>query len=319
MALPRGGLRLALVLADTHRALHARAMDSTLGVCKRFSSSRLYRTSASVRSNGAAVSGKVDIYGGEIYFERRGSGPRALVCIPGALGTVATDFAPQMEYFGREGSGYTVVTFDPRGYGASRPPERDFATDYEHFMRKDAHDAFGVMNTLGLLRFSVLGWSDGGNAAVSVAARFPRAVTELIIWGANAYVSDEDVAMFERLRDVANWSARMREPFEAIYGREGFPKLWGDWVDSVVRLGRERENASVCLEELPDVKCPTLVLHGRKDPVCPLFHAEFLHRQIKQSELFLFPEGKHNIHLRYAQEFNTVVDQFLRKRFTPPS
>ena len=29
-----------------------------------------------------------------------------------------------------------------------------------------------------------------------------------------------------QVEDVSNWSARMRQPMEAVYGVEGFPKLW---------------------------------------------------------------------------------------------
>lgn len=259
------------------------------------------------------MSGKINVPGGELHVERRGTGPLALVCIPGALGTVATDFLPQMEYFGRDGSGYSIVSFDPRGYGASRPPERVFFTDYEHHMRRDARDAYEITKVLGYPKFSVLGWSDGGNAAVILAARFPEAVSKLVIWGANSYVSDEDVKLVEELRDVSKWSSKMREPLEAIYGEEDLPKIWGGCIDAVVKLKEERENSSICLEEVPGVRCPTLVLHGRKDSVCPQFHAELFHKQIKQSTLFVFPEGKHNIHLRYSHEFNTMVDQFLQE------
>lgn len=260
-----------------------------------------------------AERGKINVPGGKLHFERRGSGHLALVCIPGALGTAATDFLPQLEYFGREGSSYTVVSFDPRGYGASRPPERVFHTEYEHHMRRDAHDAHEVMKALGHTRYSVLGWSDGGNAAVVLAARFPEAVSKLVIWGANAYVSEEDVKLVEELRDVSKWSSKMREPLEVIYGREDLPKIWGRCIDAVGRLKAERERESICLEELPGVRCPTMVLHGRKDSVCPQFHAELFHREIERSTLFVFPEGKHNIHLRYSREFNTMVDQFLQE------
>ena len=36
-----------------------------------------------------------------------------MLCLPGAMGTAETDFAPQLK--GLEGLG--VVAFDPRGYG----------------------------------------------------------------------------------------------------------------------------------------------------------------------------------------------------------
>ena len=29
-----------------------------------------------------------------------------------------------------------------------------------------------------------------------------------------------------QVEDVSKWSPRMREPMEAVYGVEGFPKLW---------------------------------------------------------------------------------------------
>ena len=77
------------------------------------------------------------------------------------------------------------------------------------------------------------------------------------MWGSNAYLVQEDIDMIKQVfnvefnifsflsgilisyktfsycyhsetqvEDVSNWSARMREPMEAVYGVEGFPKLW---------------------------------------------------------------------------------------------
>ena len=44
------------------------------------------------------------------------------------------------------GEDFTVVSFDPRGYGASRPPARDFPLD---FYARDADDAKALMAQLG--------------------------------------------------------------------------------------------------------------------------------------------------------------------------
>jgi valacyclovir hydrolase len=43
----------------------------------------------------------------------------------------------------------------------------------------------------------------------------------------------------------------------------------------------------------------------------PAFHPEVIHRGIAGSRLYIFPEGKHNIHLRYAEEFNALAYAFL--------
>ena len=54
-----------------------------------------------------------------------------------------------------------------------------------------------------------------------------------------------------------------------------------------------------------------LFLHGAKDPLVPNFHADVLHTGIAGSRLHFFPEGKHNIHQAYAQEFNRMLVEFL--------
>ena len=82
------------------------------------------------------------------------------------------------------------VSYDPRGHGGSRPPQRDYPLD---FYQRDADDALAIMKALGHSRFSVLGWSDGGNAALLLAATNPSAVRRLVVWGANSYVNAADL------------------------------------------------------------------------------------------------------------------------------
>jgi valacyclovir hydrolase len=68
----------------------------------------------------------------------------------------------------------------------------------------------------------------------------------------------------------------------------------------------------ICRRRLGEIHCPTFILHGGKDPLVPNFHADVLHQSIAGSRLYIFPEGKHNIHQAYAQEFNRLVVEFLR-------
>ena len=43
------------------------------------------------------------------------------------------------------------------------------------------------------VRYAVLGWSDGANSAVHLAALYPERVTRLALWGANVEITAEDV------------------------------------------------------------------------------------------------------------------------------
>ena len=254
----------------------------------------------------------VAVRNGRLHYDMRGNGSRAILCIPGALGTALSDFRPQLEYFGRKDSGYTIVGMDPLGYGASRHPKRQFLVEPDHFLKMDAQDGHALMQSLSFKKYSILGWSDGGVSAIILAALFPESVEKLIIWGSNAYVTKEDIELFEKTRDISNWSQRMREPMEMIYG-DSFQSLWSDWLDSMREIYERRKGGDLCLEEVKLVKCPTLIVHGAKDVMCPQFHAEYIHKEIRDSEMVVMKEGKHNLHLRYAQEFNKIAENFFNE------
>ncbi|XP_053570648.1 valacyclovir hydrolase-like isoform X3 [Bombina bombina] len=207
------------------------------------------------------TSSRLEVNGVNLHYQRTGWGKHAVLLLPGVLGSSQTDFAPQLTYLNKEL--FTIVAWDPRGYGRSIPPNRDFPPD---FYERDAKDAVDLMKALKFERFSLLGWSDGGITALIAAGTYPSHIHKLVVWGANAYVTDEDVKLYE---------------------------------------------GNICRHLLPLIKCPTLIIHGNKDAMIPPVHPQFLHKQIKGSRLHLIPDGNHNLHLRYAEEFNKLVEHFL--------
>ena len=244
------------------------------------------------------------------YYQKRGDGSHAILCIPGALGSSQTDFGPQLEYFGHDNGDYAIVGYDPSGYGYSRPPERKFEVDPVSFYTLDAHDGFKVMEHLNFHKFSVLGWSDGGISAIILAALYPESVTKLVVWGSNAYVTEHDLELFEKVRDISAWSHTMRKPLEDLYGTTSFQLLWSKWIDAMQSI-RSLNSGDLCVHECAKVQCPTLIVHGAKDAMCPQFHAQYLRDHIRCSQLKVFPEGKHNLHLKYSYDFNKIVENFL--------
>jgi len=85
---------------------------------------------------------KLALNGFSMYYETYGSG-QPLVFIPGALGTGRTDFEHQISWFSQN---HQVIAVDPRGYGESRPPERDYPLG---FYQRDAEDVLALMTALG--------------------------------------------------------------------------------------------------------------------------------------------------------------------------
>jgi len=159
------------------------------------------------------ASQKITVNGVGLHVVTSGAAPKpALLCMPGGLGTAETDYLPQLRDLADT---FQVVSYDPRGYGQSRPPVRDFPTD---FYQRDADDAAAVMRALGHERYAVMGWSDGAISAVMLAASNRPAVEKLVIFGGNAYMGADDAEAFEATRDISGWSKRMRETHIPVYG-----------------------------------------------------------------------------------------------------
>ncbi|XP_038652312.1 valacyclovir hydrolase-like [Scyliorhinus canicula] len=269
------------------------------------------RRSLSLCSPGVAhcrtiTSAKIEVNGVHLHYQQTGKGDHPLLLLPGALGSSQTDFGPQLKSLNKER--FTVVSWDPRGYGRSIPPQREYPLDFYH---TDAQDAVDLMKALHFKRFSLLGWSGGGIAALIAASKYPSLVRKLVVWGANAYVSQEDIINLDKsVADVSKWSEKMRKIMVEMYGAEYFIKTWAAWIDVIHAFGREPDG-NICRDILPHVKCPTLIVHGEKDAVLLRCHADYLHKHIKGSRLHLMPEGKHNLHLQFAEEFNSLVEEFL--------
>ncbi|XP_059611408.1 valacyclovir hydrolase [Phlebotomus argentipes] len=263
----------------------------------------------SFRRGMAFTEAKIRVEDVNINYVRVGSGDKAVLLMPGALGSARTDFGPQIDQLPSLLPNYTIIGWDPPGYGKSVPPRRLFTVDFFH---NDAKYAHKLMEKLAFPTYSILGWSDGGITGLIQAAKHPGAVENLVIWGSNAYVDPKEVQIYESIRDVSKWSERMRKPMEEVYGKQEFPKLWSEWIDTLLTIYKEKDG-NLCKELLKDIHCPTLILHGEKDPMIVPEHVPFLMDKIKGARLRSFPDGKHNIHLRYAQEFNQEVANFLIK------
>lgn len=190
--------------------------------------------------------GKIDI--NYVSSSVKGANPtKTVVCLPGALGELLsellchsfwqdqlsgsafTDFKPQIENLPKLLPNFKVIAWDPPGYGKSIPPAKTFTTD---FLEKDADLLNELMAVIEVPKYNVLGWSDGGITGMIIAGKYSSNVEKLVIFGSNAYILDEELKIYDGIRDVSKWSARMREPLEKLYGAEYFKTKWAEWVDT---------------------------------------------------------------------------------------
>ncbi|KOC68981.1 Valacyclovir hydrolase [Habropoda laboriosa] len=248
---------------------------------------------------------KINVDGWNINYLRVGTGEHPVLLLPGAVGSIWTNFKPQVE--GLDKGKFTIVAWDPPGYGKSRPPDRTFPDDFFH---RDATCARNLMKCLGFTKFSLVGWSDGGITSLILAAKYPDNVRKMVSVAANAYVTPEEAATYKQYQNIDTWSQPMREPMVALYGEEYFRTMWFNWVDTLVRIA-EKNNGDLCKTLLPQIQCPTLIVQGSKDVMVAAEHPIYLKDHIPGAKLEMMEKGAHNLHLRYPEEFNALVTKFL--------
>ncbi|XP_030020201.2 valacyclovir hydrolase-like isoform X1 [Manduca sexta] len=240
-----------------------------------------------------------------INYIKVGTGPHNVLCMPGIFGTIWTDFKPQIE--GLDRNKFTVITWDPPGHGKSRPPEKELSLD---FLECDADYAYNFMKALNIEKYSVLGWSAGGTMSLIHAAKYPDVMRKLVIWGTSSFILPHELKSYKNMSIMSNWSKSSYQAMTAIYGEENFAKNFSKFVDAMVGI-YNKKNGNFCLERLSDIKCPTFILHGKQDQLIDKFHASYFNTYISESRSYIYPEGKHNIHIKYAEDFNKRVQEFL--------
>jgi len=112
----------------------------------------------------------VDVPGGSVYYEVRGSGPLLLV-----IGQPMTcgPFGPLADLLAED---HTVVTYDPHGVGESTVEDPSLAVTPEI----EADDLAQIIDDIGAERADVFGSSGGAVAGLAFAVRHPDKLGTLI-------------------------------------------------------------------------------------------------------------------------------------------
>ena len=206
---------------------------------------------------------------GKVAFARRGSGP-PLVLLHGG-GHDHHDYDAVVPALARD---FTTFAIDWPGSGGSDVP-RDLTAALLYDVLEDLVDA------LALAPACFIGNSVGGAAAVRLAARRPNRVRGLVLVGSAGFSPpDALVRAVCRVQGVAPLLRRTRVAFagrylkrrtphvEELLGRMRRSSTQPDQVAAHASLWRSfPDPASAVTTEAPQVRCPTLLVWGRHDPV----------------------------------------------------
>ncbi|RWS30644.1 hypothetical protein B4U80_08377 [Leptotrombidium deliense] len=228
--------------------------------------------------------GKVSVCEYQLYYEIYGNGENVLLLIPGALGTINTDYRPLIEELKNEKS-LTIVAVDPPGYGQSSPPFKDFR--------------------LGFQIYSIAAFSDGGRIALIMAANYPLNVCKVVAWSTSSYfTSHEREYIGSILSNICNWHEVRIKALKEVYG-DYLQEYWRLFINAIL------EYEDIFTNDLKLIQCPVLMMHGDKDPVIDKNHADFIAQRVKGAKVHHFTDGGHLIHTRFTQQFRKLIVEFV--------
>jgi proline iminopeptidase len=273
-----------------------------------------------------------------IYFDVEGQGlvpegsamrerPVAMV-IHGGPGGDHSGFKPS---FTPLTAGMQLIYFDHRGQG--RSAAADPAT---YTLDENVEDMEGLRRYLGLGPIVSIGTSYGGMVAIAHAARYPEAVSHLVlivtaahggfIPRAQAIVRErgtaEQQAVCEKLWAGGFKSAEEMRHYYAVMG----PMYAQSYDAATGAAGRERAIYSPeplnrafgptgvlrtfdLRGDLTHITAPTLILAGRHDWICPVEFSEEIQRLIPGSQLRIFENSSHSIR---SDEPEAMIQDILR-------
>ena len=222
-----------------------------------------------------------------------------VVAIHGLVGTAATQLATVMDWLRPN---YRVIGPSLRGYGQSTPKPRQFPPNFYHI---DADDVLALLNVLDIPKAHILGYSDGGEAALLFAGKYPERVQSVAVWGAVGYYGPA-------MRPVAqntypgDW---MTEAEKALHGIDDPAHFTLEWVQAVRFIIDSGGDLSLSL--IKNCTAPVLLMLGDQDTLNPADYARKIADNAPNGRVAMFGCG-HAVHTESQAEFEQTVGEFLR-------
>ena len=165
-------------------------------------------------------------------------------------------------------------------------------------IKQFAEDLHNFMDEKGIDKAILLGFSDGGNIALTFALKYPERIDKLVLNGANLFPSG--------VKPLYQW------PIEFGYRiAKLFAKKSEQAKHNAELLGLMVNEPHIEPSELARLTMPVLVIAGTKDMIKE-FHTKLIYKSLPNAQLNII-EGDHFVANKNADAFNKVVDAFLRK------
>lgn len=194
--------------------------------------------------------------GASIAYHDEGQGPPVLL-LHGFTGTARSHLGKLIADLRRD---QRVLAPDLRGYGQSRPPLRTYPPD---FYQRDAADMAELLDQVCPGPVVVMGFSDGSESAILLAALRPDLVRGVVAWGISGVISAQMAAAAQRWLPVSAWGDERATWRDEVIATQGADQLapqiegWAAAAQAIYAAG-----GNICYTQAAQVQCPVLLMNG---------------------------------------------------------
>ncbi len=187
---------------------------------------------------------------------------------------------------------FRLVLMDTRGQGQSTGGDGEL--NFSVF----AADLLALMDHLQIAKAHLLGFSDGGNLALTFALAHPERVQSLILNGAN--LNPGGVKLSTQLPIVLGYGCcRLLSPFSRKARQNG------------AVLGLMVNHPHIPPQALAALTMPALVIVGERDMIRDR-HSQLIARSLPNAQFVRIPGGDHFCAAKCPEVFNHAVLSFLQ-------
>lgn len=273
----------------------------------------------------------VEIEGVRVHYQEAGAGDAPAVLL--IHGFCASNFVWNETLVPLAEAGFRVIAPDLIGFGFSGKPHGG-----EYTIETQARMIIGLMDALGIERATFVGSSYGGAISAVCALDYAERVERLVLVGS---VSNDEIVRRPLMRFAATplvgeliapvllearqfVKQRLRTTYAAQNGHllsdtrvaaHRLPLRAAATHRAILRTIRGW-SATRIEREAASIQKPTLLVWGAQDDAVPVHHGERLHKSIKDSRLFVFPNCGHLPQEERPQEFAALVAEFCRDEET---
>ena len=249
-----------------------------------------------------------------------------------------------------QSNNFRPITYDNRDVGLSSRflNTPSFVIDYvKYFLRLPikseytiddmARDGINLLDTLNIKKTHIFSTSMGGMIAQIISAQYPERVKSFTLIASTASTPSPINAPKKAVRDIMmerskNPNASHEEILEreirmvSLIGMDGrivdTPEFREETIRNLDRAkdrsGYARQLLSILaskdrLKKIQKIKAPTLIIHGKNDPMIHVKNAYKMHKLIPHSKLKIIENMRHLIEPEVLNQFEEMLLEHLNQ------